>query len=97
MTTLLRPPEFVEVKTATRPEDSWLAPWTRMAWSEFVEANPDIAPEVAADLAVYGLSTIGGGAAPTVRIRKASATRTLICGCTTAGDACPVHAPRSAP
>lgn len=37
-------------------------------WGEFVEANPDEAEDVRRELDEHGVSSIGGGAAPFVRI-----------------------------
>lgn len=51
------------------PDACWLNPWVTCPLDEFLVANPDDADKVLADLAVYGRSIIGGGAAPFVTIR----------------------------
>ena len=41
-----------------------------VAWADFALANPDIAEQVAADIAIKGSSRIGGGAAPLIVILR---------------------------
>lgn len=44
--------------------------WLPMSWQDFAEANPEIADEVALDIALRGVSHVGGGAAPLITILR---------------------------
>lgn len=46
--------------------------WRAVSWAAFSAANPDVANDVAMQIAVYGVARVGGGAAPLITIRRAS-------------------------
>lgn len=46
--------------------------WRAVSWAAFSAANPDVADDVAMQIAVYGVARVGGGAAPLITIRRAS-------------------------
>ena len=69
MKTIIQTPHAVEVKVEESGREPFFCAWERMTWATFADANHDEANQVAADLAIYGHASLGGGAAPIVRIR----------------------------
>lgn len=47
--------------------------WERQTWSDFADANPDIADWVGLQIATHGTCKVGGGAAPLYTVRRARA------------------------